>query len=114
MAANRASAVVRGPFEGSFDGVRETTRAWRHPPEGDLTRAGLKRTRFHSLPHCFATLAVSRLPLPTVQGYLGHAHLATTVRYLHHVPAADDGARLSAALNAGLGPIIASAGANLV
>ena len=66
------------------------------------------------MPHCFATLAVSRLPLPTVQGYLGHAHLATTVRYLHHVPAADDAARLSAALNAGVGPVTASAGANLV
>jgi len=49
-----------------------------------LEAAGLPRVRFHDLRHCFATLAVQKLPLPTVQGYLGHAHIATTVRYVHH------------------------------
>lgn len=36
-----------------------------------LERAGLPRIHFHDLRHCFATLAVQTLPLPTVQGYMG-------------------------------------------
>jgi len=36
-----------------------------------LDAAGLPRLRFHDLRHCFATIAVQRLPLHTVQGFLG-------------------------------------------
>jgi integrase len=39
-----------------------------------LERAGLPRIVFHDLRHCFASLAVRKLPLATFQGYLGHAH----------------------------------------
>jgi integrase len=65
-----------------------------------LERAGLPRIIFHDLRHCFASLAVRKLPLSTVQGYLGHAHISTTMRYVHHSPAAEDVALLSAALRA--------------
>jgi integrase len=64
-----------------------------------LQRAGLRRIVFHDLRHCFASLAVRKLPLSTVQGYLGHAHISTTMRYVHHAPAAEDVALLSAALS---------------
>ena len=64
-----------------------------------LERAGLPRIVFHDLRHCFASLAVRKLPLSTVQGYLGHAHISTTMRYVHHAPAAEDVALLSAALH---------------
>ncbi len=70
-----------------------------------LEAAGLPRVRFHDLRHCFATLAVQKLPLPTVQGYLGHAHIATTMRYVHHTPAARDVALLGEAIRAGVSPI---------
>jgi integrase len=63
-----------------------------------LERAGLRRIVFHDLRHCFASLAVKKLPLSTVQGYLGHAHISTTMRYVHHAPAAADVALLSEAL----------------
>jgi integrase len=63
-----------------------------------LERAGLPRIVFHDLRHCFASLAVRKLPLATVQGYLGHAHISTTMRYVHHTPAAEDVALLSAAI----------------
>ena len=63
-----------------------------------LERAGLPRIFFHDLRHCFASIAVKKLPLSTVQGYLGHAHISTTMRYVHHVPAASDVALLSEAL----------------
>ena len=65
-----------------------------------LEAAGLPRLRFHDLRHCFATIAVQRLPLHTVQGYLGHAHISTTMRYVHHTPAARDVALLSEAIRA--------------
>jgi integrase len=65
-----------------------------------LDAAGLPRLRFHDLRHCFATIAVQRLPLHTVQGYLGHAHISTTMRYVHHTPAARDVALLSDASRA--------------
>jgi integrase len=63
-----------------------------------LERAGLRRVHFHDLRHCFASLAVRKLPLSTVQGYLGHAHISTTMRYVHHAPAAQDVSLLSEAL----------------
>jgi integrase len=63
-----------------------------------LDRAGLPRIRFHDLRHCFATLAVQAFPISDVQGYLGHAHISTTMRYVHHTPAVEHAARLSAAL----------------
>jgi integrase len=60
-----------------------------------LKRAGVRRVRFHDLRHSFACLAVQALPLSDVQGYLGHAHITTTMRYVHHAPGARDAALLS-------------------
>jgi len=67
-----------------------------------LERAGLPRIRYHDLRHCFATLAVQRLELPKVQQYLGHAHISTTMRYVHHTPAVEDAARLTDLFGAGV------------
>ncbi len=68
-----------------------------------LERAGLDRFRFHDLRHCFGTLAVQAFPISDVQGYMGHAHISTTMRYVHHVTAAGDAAKLSAVVSAALG-----------
>ena len=62
-----------------------------------LERAGLRRVRFHDLRHCFGSVAVRAFPLSDVQAMLGHAHVTTTMRYVHHRPGADDAAKLSAA-----------------
>ena len=40
-----------------------------------------------------------------MQGYLGHAHISTTMRYVHHTPAARDVALLSDAIRAETAPI---------
>jgi len=53
--------------------------------------------RFHDLRHCFGSVAVGAFPLSDVQAMLGHAHVTTTMRYVHHRPGADDAARLSSA-----------------
>ena len=65
-----------------------------------LDAAELPRVRLHDLRHAFGTLAVQAFPLTDVQGYLGHAHITTTMRYVHHAPAAEHAARLQAVLAA--------------
>lgn len=62
-----------------------------------LKRAGLRQVRFHDLRYCFGSVAVRAFPLSDVQAMLGHAHVTTTMRYVHHRPGADDAAKLAAA-----------------
>jgi integrase len=63
-----------------------------------LEAAGLKHIRFHDLRHSFGTLAVQVFPLTDVKAYMGHADIATTMIYVHHVPQVDAAEKLSAAL----------------
>jgi integrase len=63
-----------------------------------LEAAGLKHIRFHDLRHTFGTLAVQVFPLTDVKAYMGHADIATTMIYVHHVPQLDAAEKLSAAL----------------
>jgi integrase len=60
-----------------------------------LDRAGLKRLRLHDLRHTFRTLAVQAFPLTDVKAFMGHADIATTMIYVHHVPQIDAADRLS-------------------
>lgn len=62
-----------------------------------LKKASLRRVRFHDLRHCFGSTAVRAFPLSDVQAMLGHAHVTTTMRYVHHRPGAEDAAKLSSA-----------------
>ena len=62
-----------------------------------LEDAGLPRVRFHDLRHVFGSTAVKAFPLSDVQAMLGHAHITTTMRYVHHRPGKDDAQRLAAA-----------------
>lgn len=61
-----------------------------------LAAAGLKPIRFHDLRHSFGTLAVQGFELPEVRAYMGHKDIATTMRYVHHVPRHDAADRLTA------------------
>jgi hypothetical protein len=63
-----------------------------------LEAAGLEHIRFHDLRHSFGTLAVQVFPLTDVRAYMGHADIATTMIYVHHVPQVDAAEKLSAAL----------------
>ena len=53
-----------------------------------LDRAYLN-IRFRDLRHTFGTIAVQAFPLSDVKAYMGHADIATTMVYVHHVPHAD-------------------------
>ena len=50
--------------------------------------------RLHDLRHTFGTLAVQAFPLSDVKAYMGHADIATTMIYVHHVPQHDAADRL--------------------
>ena len=52
--------------------------------------AGLRPLRWHDLRHTYGSLlAASGVDLVTIQSVMGHSALATTSRYLHARPAAD-------------------------
>ena len=53
------------------------------------------KIRLHDLRHTFGTLAVQAFPLTDVKAYMGHADIATTMIYVHHVPQIDAADKLS-------------------
>ncbi len=58
----------------------------------------IPRLRFHDLRHVFGSRCASKgVPLSTLQGWMGHANISTTMVYVHWQPQADDAARLTAA-----------------
>lgn len=61
--------------------------------------------RMHDLRHTMGTsLAMAGVDVVTIQAYLGHSDLATTRRYMHYAPAADEAARIGAAFAIGADP----------
>jgi integrase len=49
--------------------------------------AGVRALRFHDLRHTFGTQAIaSGAHVNDVKEWLGHRHLSTTMRYVHHRP----------------------------
>ena len=62
-----------------------------------LARAGLRQLRFHDLRHTFGTLAVKRAEIPAVQAWMGHSHIGTTMRYIHHRDRGDEAKLLAEA-----------------
>jgi integrase len=61
--------------------------------------------RFHDLRHCFGTMAAAGFDLVNVQAMMGHRELSTTQRYLHARPTAEDPAKLSRLIAAGLSQV---------
>jgi integrase len=67
-----------------------------------LEHAGIDRDRgtgkllvFHDLRHTFGTMVVEKFPLPTVQAWMGHSAIATTMLYVHHIDKHDEADALS-------------------
>jgi len=55
-----------------------------------LTRAGLRRLRFHDLRHTFGTRMIGQADIRRVQEWMGHSSIQTTIQYLHYAPRAED------------------------
>jgi integrase len=68
-----------------------------------LEKAELPQLRLHDLRHTFGTLAVQAFPLSDVKSYMGHADIATTMIYVHHVPQIDAADKLSELVSAAQG-----------
>jgi integrase len=66
-----------------------------------------RHLRFHDLRHSYASLLVRAMPVSDVQAILGHAHLSTTERYIHHSPSSWHVERVNAALAAADDEVIA-------
>jgi len=81
-------------FGGDVGGFLDAS-ALRDRYRAALARAGLRSLRFHDLRHTFGTLAVRRAEIPAVQAWMGHSHVGTTMRYIHHRDRGDE-ARLLA------------------
>ena len=60
-----------------------------------IERAGIRRLRFHDLRHTFGTHAIaSGAHVMDVKDWMGHRHLSTTMRYVHHQPRHEAAERL--------------------
>lgn len=69
--------------------------ALRRRYKAALTRAGLRKLRFHDLRYTFGTRMIAKVDIRRVQEWMGHADIQTTMRYLHYAPREED-ARLVA------------------
>jgi len=108
MVAEVAQALARLGQREHFTGEQDPVfvgQAGQHMDASALRRryaeavkcAGLRALPFHSLRHYFGSMAVNRATLVQVQAWMGHAHIQTTVRYLHAKSQADDAVLLAAA-----------------
>jgi integrase len=82
--------VFAGEAGGYLDGS-----ALRRRYTAALSRAGLRRLRFHDLRHTFGRRMIAHADIRRVQEWMGHADIQTTMKYLHYAPRAED-ARLVA------------------
>jgi integrase len=55
-----------------------------------LRRAALRPLRFHDLRHTFGTRMIAKADIRRVQEWMGHADVATTMKYLHYVERRDE------------------------
>ena len=63
-----------------------------------LVSAGLPNRRFHDLRHTFGTaMAAAGVPMRTLQEWLGHGHISTTLIYADYSPSAHEAAYIESA-----------------
>jgi integrase len=74
--------------------------------------SGAERFTFHNLRHTFGTtLARGGVDVHRIQRLMGHAHISTTLVYMHYAPSKDEGAQISAAFAGAFEMPVASAAA---
>lgn len=83
------------PVFGSPLGGHLDASALRRRYSAAAKRCGLRSLPFHSLRHFFGSMAVNKASLVQVQTWMGHSHIQTTARYLHHRAQSSDAALLA-------------------
>jgi integrase len=65
-----------------------------------LKLAGVREVRFHDLRHTFGTrMAAAGVPIRTLQEWMGHADIKTTLVYAHYVPSPNEASMVNAAFS---------------
>ncbi len=73
-------------FPGEHGGAMDGSALYRRYKKTQQ-QAGLRSLRFHDLRHTFGTQAIAAgANVHDVQKWMGHQHLSTTMRYVHHRP----------------------------
>ena len=68
-------------------GAYSSNDRFRRPFERLVKKANIKKIRMHDMRHTFASLALmSGVDVPTVQKWLGHTDIQTTMRYIKVLP----------------------------
>jgi integrase len=89
--------VFGHPITGSPLDRHEVSRRFK----AALKRAGVREVRFHDLRHTFGTrMAAAGVPMRTLQEWMGHADLKTTLIYAHYAPNPNEVAMVNAAFAA--------------
>ena len=81
-------------FPGTGGGYLDASALYRRYKRA-LALAGLRPLRFHDLRHTFGTRTIATASILQVKAWMGHADVATTMKYLHYAPRAAE-ARLVA------------------
>jgi integrase len=97
LGAGRDQAGDGDPVFASPLGHHLDASALRRRYAAATKRAGLRPLPFHSLRHFFGSMAVNKASLVQVQTWMGHSHIQTTARYLHHRTQSSDAALLAGA-----------------
>ena len=84
--------VFPGEVGGYLDGSALARRY-----KAALKRAALRPLRFHDLRHTFGTRMIAKADIRRVQEWMGHADVATTMKYLHYVERPDEAALVAEA-----------------
>jgi integrase len=88
--------VFAHPATGSALDRHEVSRRFKLA----LKRAGVREVRFHDLRHTFGTrMAAAGVPMRTLQEWMGHADIKTTLIYAHYAPNPNEAAMVNAAFS---------------
>ena len=91
---DEGALVFANPATGSALDRHEVTRRFKVA----LKRAGVREVRFHDLRHTFGTrMAAAGVPMRTLQEWMGHADIKTTLIYAHYAPNPNEAAMVNAA-----------------
>jgi integrase len=88
--------VFAHPATGSALDRHEVSRRFKVA----LKRAGVRAVRFHDLRHTFGTrMAAAGVPIRTLQEWMGHAEIKTTLIYAHYAPSPNEASMVNAAFS---------------
>ena len=94
-------------FPGTFGGHLDASALYRRYKIA-LRAAGLRDLRFHDLRHTFGTQVIGnpRVSILQLKEWMGHADIATTMRYLHFAPREHDAELVAEAFAGGVLPAV--------